>query len=87
MAEVTDREGRFKRRKDEEKDHLARNNHSTLLSGKLWQAFRWDINREGGVSPPRGHLNKDQAISCGCLPGETPQHACTPSEKYHVRGL
>ena len=33
---------------EEEKDNLARNFHSTLLSGKLRQAVRWANNREGG---------------------------------------
>ena len=47
-AEGAAREGRAASGGEEEDESVARSYHDTVLLGKLWQAVRWETNREGG---------------------------------------
>ena len=68
LAEDRSREGRVDRCVEEEKDHLARSFHITVLSRNMQQAFRRATDKEGGggVSSPGGRLHKNQATGCRC---------------------
>ena len=46
--------------------------HSTLLSGKLWQAVHQATYQEGGVSSPGVCFPKYQATGCRRSPEENP---------------
>ena len=48
LKEVRSRKGRVDRSKEEEEDFLGRSFHSTLMSGKLWQAVRQATDWETG---------------------------------------
>ena len=73
LAEVRSREGRVKRRLEEEKDCLARSFHSTVLLGNLRQAVRWATKHEGGrVSSPGRCLHEDRVTGFRYPPGESP---------------
>ena len=55
LKEVRSRKGRVEQSNEEEEDFLGRSFHSTLMSGKLWQAVRQAMDWEmgGGVFSSR----------------------------------
>ena len=60
--------------------------HRNALSS-CSRRFVWPPTEGGGGSSPEVHLHKDRATGCGCPPGETPSHACTPHGNPQMRGL